>query len=736
MFMSMLHAMIDTPQAELSTLALPVLDNREPHHVPSIATNASMTSTTGNVLSHDGGGVILSYNLLTGDSPSNLAPNESIENTVTKAKLKLLWARFLNLPEHSIDDSDNFFGLGGDSMLALSMAAVARKDGIRLSVYDVFQNSSLRDLAAAVQRTRVQTNGVHEDSSDPNRHASPKVPRYAPFSLVKEQDISSLLDHAASKVLQCSAEHIQDIIPATYYQSLAISGAMLRSQWMLNWFYLDWRGPIDKSRFINGVSRLVSAEELLRTVFILHEGRYLQVVLRQCTPEVTYHETDQDLEEFTKSVEQNRPGKRHQLGQLYLRFVVVKSEKTDVFRIFIRLSHAQYDGFYLPRVLSSLRSFYDGHEVLPVPSFPAYVSQCVAAATSESYSYWTKLLAGASMTSIVQREEPARPRLLTHTVAQSIDCRNLIQKGITPAAIIKAAWGLTLAKITARSDILFGNIVSGRNSSSSGMETVAGPCLNMVPVRIIFEDKSTGLELLKHVQSQQVESMPYESLGFREMVDRCADWPAWTTFSTTVQHQSLGAGLDACTGDNVLKAGGVGSEVDFADLSVVSKMTDSHNVDIVISFPADGEITPFFAESILDMLCGTVMRFGRSPDALLPSAADLTGLSSQVLVAKAPLRGTSTQNGHAASEDEQLKRLDLLSSVWRQALPKAKDVPETISSDTSFFALGGDVLDLGKVAALLHSEGSDIYLDDLIDTPRLWDQARLLRKQANGASMS
>jgi hypothetical protein len=33
--------------------------------------------------------------------------------------------------------------------------------------------------------------------------------------------------------------------------------------------------------------------------------------------------------------------------------------------------------------------------------------------------------------------------------------------------------------------------------------------------------------------------MPFESLGFREIIKQCTDWPDWTYFTTSVFHQNV-----------------------------------------------------------------------------------------------------------------------------------------------------------------------------------------------------
>jgi non-ribosomal peptide synthetase component F len=50
------------------------------------------------------------------------------------------------------------------------------------------------------------------------------------------------------------------------------------------------------------------------------------------------------------------------------------------------------------------------------------------------------------------------------------------------------------------SNVIFGHVVSGRNLSLPDIEKIIGPCNNVVPVRVDFNQTSTVLDLLTHIQ--------------------------------------------------------------------------------------------------------------------------------------------------------------------------------------------------------------------------------------------
>ena len=78
-------------------------------------------------------------------------PESGLIEPATAAERLLcgVWQELLGLPQVGV--GDNFFALGGDSILAIQLVGRARALGLRLSPRDVFRHQTVRELAAAAQ---------------------------------------------------------------------------------------------------------------------------------------------------------------------------------------------------------------------------------------------------------------------------------------------------------------------------------------------------------------------------------------------------------------------------------------------------------------------------------------------------------------------------------------------------------------------------------------------------------
>jgi non-ribosomal peptide synthetase component F len=120
---------------------------------------------------------------------------------------------------------------------------------------------------------------------------------------------------------------------------------------------------------------------------------------------------------------------------------------------------------------------------------------------------------------------------------------------VTTATVFNAAWGAAVARVTGQRDIVFGRAVSGRTLTSAiaDHESVIGPCLNLVPVRMKFSDfdpasltTADKSKIIGSLQSQLIDSIPHETMGLSEIVRQCTDWPEnITAFGSVFYFQNI-----------------------------------------------------------------------------------------------------------------------------------------------------------------------------------------------------
>lgn len=642
-------------------------------------------------------------------------------------KLLRLWSSMLEMEEDTISGDDSFFELGGDSLTAMKLVGAAREEGLAMTVADVFRNPVFEDMVTIIHAASMVSNYMEAAGMSDYNVQSQAIRMagtselYQRFSLVKAPNIDTFLQSSICPKIGVFKGGIADVLPITDFQALAITGSLLESRWMLNYFFLDGNGTLDLRMLKRSCFRLIQASDILRTVFLPCGDRFLQVVLRKMRPDFFVYETESDLDDFMAMLQERDREEGPRLGEPFVNFTVVKRKESDQHRIVIRISHAQYDGVSLPKILDALQSGYD-NDVLPsISSFASYVRASAGTITSDHYQYWRGLLKGSHMTEIVRRKGPNYRRSAGETgqLKQSVLLPTIAQGSITTATVIKAAWALVLAQLSGNADIVFGHTISGRNATIPGVESAVGPCLNIIPVRVKFGENWKALDLLRYVQDQQVTNMPYEALGFREITRHCTEWPDWTNFTTVVQHQNMSRDEKLRLGRNMYKLHAIGADEDFSDFSITSKPIDNEKCEICLGFSQNGSITPIFAQKVLNMLCNTISTFIADPNTRLISAKQISNLPAQTMeeANNPPASYFLSSQLEGLSRAEVLVLSDFVTSAWRQVL--GEQATQGLSVESSFFDLNGDIMSLAQVAWLLEQEGFKVRVEDLIDHPTM-----------------
>ena len=703
---------------------------------PRLRRNHSSTGPDG----HDGGVSLARPKLRRNSSSRGPEPSQVISRT-----LRSLWSPLVDVPEDEIRSDDSFFLLGGDSILAMELARSARDVGLILTVADIFGAPILSEMAQAIVNSadnkRIADTKLFNSTSIEGLSGSTPTSACAEpgrFSLLKAANTEAFIQDYICPKIGVFRGGVVDVLPVTDFQALAVTGTLVETRWMLNFITLDGQGVLDINRLRKSAYKLVQQFDILRTIFVPCGDRFLQVVLRTLRPTVDVYETEESLDKFSRELQHRSQNAPPRLGDSYVQFIVIKESGSRRHRIILRLSHAQYDGICLPKILEAFQAGYEGKSLQPSPAFSRYVAQATGIASRDHYDYWKVLLRGSSMTDVVQRKQLSygTSDLAMITLKRDVKLKALTAKNITHATILKAAWALVLAQLSGRSDIVFGNLISGRNADVDGVESIVGPCLNIIPVRIRLEPKWTGLDLLRKIQNQQVASMPFESLGFREVVQHCTDWPEWTYFSSIVQHQNIAQDMPFKLDRVKYKLGFLGAPDTLADLTIVSTPKKNDVIEIALGYADDGTIPQSFAEKALDTMTTLVQGLTCNPSATLPPQS--TGVTDsqlpQILEDAQSIGGPPVADMlRSLKNHDILDMADTLTRAWRMILPSGKQNSSAMNLDSSFHDLGGDLISLASLAAFLEGEGYDVRLEDLMKRPTLGEQIALISARSAGS---
>ncbi|ROV66195.1 non-ribosomal peptide synthetase, partial [Streptomyces globisporus] len=449
-------------------------------------------------------------------SPSRTATTtRTAPRTPTEVRLAAIWSALLQADD--VCREDDFFVLGGDSLLVLEVFARLEKQGGPLPRPTViYRNRTLAALASAVEAAATEGSDTAVDTSA-DAALDAGVP--TPFPLTPTQR-GFLLAEA--------------IAPGT------------TSSWLAR-FRL--RGRLDSTRFQSAVDTLVGRHPMLRTVFPAGARPAFQQELPSSLRLPVDFETLTDPGQVKERVTAERARRFEPWAWPLLRLRVLTVGPDE----HVLMAHAHHiigDGYSAALLVRELITVYDALSQGVVPAGPPLRStfrdhavrlaertggamrdsgapHAVPATAPSREDRWSRLSApyrppvlSAGTDTGARPETAANP--LFHTYGFTVDADQVealrglaARSGTTLYAAVLTAYYRALAATTGRADLVLGLAVSGRDDALPDVHRVFGPFATAVPLRpagpASGQRDSTGFEDdLRRLAAEAAEARTYE----------------------------------------------------------------------------------------------------------------------------------------------------------------------------------------------------------------------------------
>ncbi|NBH02943.1 non-ribosomal peptide synthetase, partial [Amycolatopsis sp. SID8362] len=405
--------------------------------------------------------------------PAAGSAGEARPFTAREAVLAGIWGEVLGRTPESPDE--DYYALGGDSLLMLRIRALAEQRGLRFALADLVRHPTIAGLAE------------HVESSGADEAAPPRL------GLVSAVDRVRLGD-------------VEDAFPLTRLQQ----GLLYHSREAGSTVYEDvfryrLRVPWDEPEFRKAVTRLARRHPALRTSF--HPGEYaepLQIVHRGVPGALEVADLRGTARaaaeaEVLAHIERRR---RHDYAfgtpPLYLFRAHVRDDGLD---LVLSFHHALLDGGSVATLVSELlRGYAHGLGLraepvpdLPLPSAAAYLrEERDALASAESADFWHGTLDGSEASSIggFGPHEPRGARATSHRTDLAPGLGTRVrefarERALSVKSVLVAAHCLTLGLFSGNPDVTTGVVTHGRTHDG-----VAGLFLNTLPLRVSAAGRS------------------------------------------------------------------------------------------------------------------------------------------------------------------------------------------------------------------------------------------------------
>ncbi|MDP9158642.1 MAG: amino acid adenylation domain-containing protein [Acidobacteriota bacterium] len=425
-----------------------------------------------------------------------------IELTVLETWREVLGATAVNF-------EDDFFALGGDSLLATQVISRLRQVcGVRLHLRDIFDSPTIRGLADVIRELRKKSR------SRATADVSSSIPRRTtggPCALSFAQQRWWFLNQWAPG----TADHLSLV--------------------------LRFKGEFPRAAFEQALTALTERHEVLRTHYVLNDGSPVQVITPPAFVPLAFVDMSHvaevaGAEEMGKILEQQFRGPFDLVHDPILRPTLLEFSNHDHVLVLV-MHHIASDGWSRGILLEELQSLYTacvGGKEAALPQLPVQYADFAlwqrdrmsSGDLNEQLLFWKRKLAGAP--SILELPTDRR-RPKVQDLRQGVHIRvcsnglleqlhNLSQQeGATLFMTLLAGYLVLLYRYTGQQDLVVGSPVAGRTQPD--VERLIGCFINMVAFRNQVADEQSFSNLLAQVRRCALEAQDNQDIPFEKLVE-------------------------------------------------------------------------------------------------------------------------------------------------------------------------------------------------------------------------
>ncbi|EFQ99575.1 tyrocidine synthetase 1 [Nannizzia gypsea CBS 118893] len=396
--------------------------------------------------------------------------------------LQSAWTKALQIPTELVTATQSFLALGGDSLKALVVISELLSSNYIIELGDILQSDS---LATAALRLR-----YGETTTD----AAP-----AAYSMLP--DHIGGIDH----------DTYEDIYPATALQEGILSAHQTVGGYVYHRIYRI-RG-VDIDRLRRAFQTVIATDAIYRTSFKGNGAAFLQMV----------HKKFELPWDVVSGVSPEEYISQHPTDDIDITAPPIRAAVLDQDVMVVAMHHALFDFWSSRFLFEDVTAEYHGQPRISRPPFNVFVRHLQQNIhEADAAIFWSGYLKEAGPTHLTAGEEfSAVNRMLNR------DLRALTTTlGVSIGALVYAAWSIILWKHTGNTDVTFAITLSGRDTPIKGIQTLSGPTLTVVPLRVQLQPSTMRLiDVARMVQKEIWKVAQHSQFGLRKALQAASQSP-------------------------------------------------------------------------------------------------------------------------------------------------------------------------------------------------------------------
>ena len=381
-----------------------------------------------------------------------------------------VWEEVLGISR--VGTTDNFFSIGGDSIISIRVVSRLKQLGFNTSVSEIFRFRTVREIVKNTEVLNFQDETTYQN-----------------FSLISNAILNGILNERNIPI-----EDIADAYPASYLQSGMLIESLTDNKAYFNVDSFVINKKFEPVTFKNIWSQLIDKHEQLRTAYVLSEIGYVNIV---------YHTVDLDAMIIVKEqYQQLEPtvDVERQVGFNFespgiFRLLILPNESNGNFILLFSHHHVIGDGWSVASLIADFIDAYVHGKVIQKntqPSYGKFIRKELESLTNSRHQkFWLDYLSDYELKSndllISDLKGSSDDLIVSYQKLDSQLNGKLLrfskEANIPLDIVFLGVYNLVLSLFYNDNDLVIGTVTNNRLEEEGG-DRLFGLFLNTIPMRI------------------------------------------------------------------------------------------------------------------------------------------------------------------------------------------------------------------------------------------------------------
>ncbi|KAG0240651.1 hypothetical protein BGX31_001789 [Mortierella sp. GBA43] len=463
------------------------------------------------------------------------APRGDVECAIAQ-----IWAELLHLDR--VGRNDNFFALGGHSLLVVQLTERLRRKGLAAPISALFKTPTLTVFAQSIRQQH------HTQTAPSNQITLNTVsitPSMLPLVDLSQEEIDRVVSHVPGGVA-----NTQDIYPLSPLQEGILFHHLLSTKGdpylLVTCMAFASRELLD--RYLDAIQQVVNRHDILRTGFVWNNlSKPVQVVWRRAPLSVKEYQLDPSKGPIKDQLMQQLDPRHHRIDLSQAPLLQYGVAQDNGRWLLVQLLHHLIgDHSTLESMEFETKAFLeDRGDALPVPQpFRNLIAHSQSQLNEDEHTkFFTEMLGDIDtptlpfgLTDVYGQGEGVTTSY--QTLPQDLNERLRTQArhlGVSVASLCHLAWAQVISRTCGEDQVVFGTVLFGRMQSGPGTDTAMGLFINTLPLRVDLDCDVRKCVAQTHARLAALLEHEHASLA---LAQRCSSVSKGTPlFSTMLNYR-------------------------------------------------------------------------------------------------------------------------------------------------------------------------------------------------------